>query len=309
MRTKPVSPRSTSRAAQGVHWLGVLAWAVPCVAAPLAAAAVGTTGVAPVGMLVPAMGALFSVLVARLVLAARADPGRRLSIACLVAGLLLWATSSVQVSLAPDGAMLQFPAPGEWFGLASGAAFAAHLFVDAAQRVRATLGDWLEAVVAAGGAVCLVAGVVVTPLSDVFARQGVPLLVALTYPAIDLLLLAVVVAQVVLRRRAVSAQTGILVAALVVLSGADLAGSVVNLVDGGYTYTLVGDVGWSLAFILLVDSACRERAEPRPGEHAPGRGLVTVAAAAAALVVLTVQPPGPARPYVVVPADVTFVAA
>jgi diguanylate cyclase (GGDEF)-like protein len=150
----------------------------------------------------------------------------------------------------------------------------------------------------------------VTPVADDFARQGVPLLVALTYPASDVLLMAIVVGQVMLRKRATSTGTAILLGGLVLLTVADVLGSAVNITKGAYTYSLLGDFAWCLGFILIAESACLPRREPRvAGEGSPAGGRVTVVSAAVALGVLAFQPGGAARPYVVVPAVVTFLAA
>jgi diguanylate cyclase (GGDEF)-like protein len=291
--------------------LGALSWAVPVVMLPLCTAGARNGGVVPGQLVVLGMALLFPILLTRLVLAAVRDPERRLATLSLAVAFLLWVAAAIQVSLAPAGhPAAQFPAPGEWLGLSAVAALAVHLFMDVARRVRSSVADWLEAIVASGGAVCLVALLVVTPLADEFARQGVPLLVALTYPVTDALLLAVVVAQVFLRRRALSAGTAILAGGLVVLTAADVAGSAVNLAKGAYTYGVVVDLAWSLAFILISESACRPRVEPRPSrEGSVEGGRATVGTAGVALVVLAIQPVGTARPYVVISAVVTFLAA
>jgi diguanylate cyclase (GGDEF)-like protein len=291
--------------------LGVLAWAVIVTAGTVAALNLDRAGVVPDQILVPSMGLLFACLVARVVAAAVRDRERRFASLSLALALVLWAAGSAQVNSAPNASTLTtFPAPGEWLFFASAAALAVYLFLDVANRVRSSVTDWLEAAVASGGAVCLVALLVVTPVADDFARQGVPLLVALVYPVLDIVLLAVVVAQLALHKRAISVSTMVLVAGLLVLTFADTSGTVVYLAQGNYGFGVIADVAWCVAYILLADSVCQQRAEPRPpGEGSAASGRVTVVAAAIALGVLALQPSGAARPYVVVPAIVTILAA
>ncbi len=291
--------------------LGALPWLVPLVGTPLAAANVGRTGTVPDWILVPGMALLFTTLVARVVVAAIRDRQRRFAASSFALALALWIAGGVQVNAAPDASTLTtFPAPGEWFFFAGAAALAAYLFLDVAGRVRPSTADWLEAVVASGGSVCVVALLVVTPLADDFARQGVPLLVALVYPVLDVVLLAVVVAQVALHKRAVSAGTAVLVSGLLLLTAADTSGTVVYLAKGTYAFGWLADLAWTVAYILLADSVCRRPVEPKPPrEGAAAGGRVTVGAAAVALSVIAFQPAGAARPYVVVPAVVTILAA
>ena len=294
-----------------VATLGVIAWFVLATATLVAALNLGPRGSVPDSILVPAMGLLFAVLVARTIGAAVSDPARKYSALSMGLALVLWATGSAQVNGSSAASTLtSFPAPGEWAFFASAAALATCLFLDVARRRRPSLTDWLEAAVASGGAVCVVALLVVTPVADDFSRQGVPLLVALVYPVLDVILLAVVIAQLSLHERAPSVGTAVLVAGLVLLMTADLSGTVVYLAQGTYAYGLVADVAWCLAWLLLADSVCRERREPKAAaENSKSGGRVTVGAAGIAVGVLAIQPGGAARPYVVVPAVVTILAA
>ena len=316
MAWKPALARASARRGRrkidyAVSLLGALAWLVLLIAAPLGALNLGSRGTVAESVAVPSMALIFLALVTRLVLAAAADRERRYATLSLALGLVLWAGGSAQVNSAPSGASVaQFPAPGEWLFVGSFLALAAYLFLDVASRVRPSVTDWLEAAVASGGAICLVALLVLTPFADDFARQGVPLLVALIYPAMDAVLLTVVIAQVALHKRAVSTGTAVLGVGFVLLTAADTSGSVVFLSSGTYAYGLLADVMWCAAYILIADSACRPRVEPKPvTESSAAGGRVTVGAAAVALGVLAVQPSGAARPYVVAPAVLTFIAA
>ncbi len=307
---KPGSNGGPRMAGRAVTALGILAPVAVATGTAAALIEVGPGRTVPADLVVPTMALTFAALIGRLGAAAVRDAERRIAILALALGLVLWAGGSAQVNAAPPNALVQFPAPGEWLFLASFLALAAHLFLDVGSWVRPTIKDWLEAIVASGGAISLVALLVVTPLADDFARQGVSLLVALMYPAMDTVLLAVVVAQVVLHRRAPSSGTAVLAAGLVVLTVADTWGLMVNLGQGNYGFGPVLEAGWGIAYILLAASACRSRVEPRaPKEGSATGGRVTLAAATVALTVLAFQPHGAARPYGVVPALVTFIAA
>ncbi len=238
---------------------------------------------------------------ARLAVAASLRPERRFATLALAPALLMWAGGSVRLSLAGITATVSFPSPGEWLFVSSTVLMAVHLSLDAAGRPRPTLADWLEAAVACGGAVCLAALLVVTPVAAAIGHQGVPLLVALVYPVLDVVLVLVVVAQTVLRTRALSAGTAATVAGLALLAVADTSGAVVTLSAGTYAYGLLQDFMWCAAYVLLTDGACRPRREPpAPGEPSSTGARLTVAAAAVALGVLVLQPTGAARLYVVV---------
>jgi diguanylate cyclase (GGDEF)-like protein len=291
--------------------LAVLPWAIMLIGTPIVIVVVGASGQIPAAVQVPVMATIFLALIARLVVTAVRVPGRRFSTGSLALALVLWAAGSAQVSSAPSaGATVQFPAPGEWLFVLSFLALAAFLFLDVAPRVRPSLADWLDATIASSGAISLVALAVLTPFADEFARHGVPLIVALIYPAMDVVLIAVVVGQVNLRRRAPSIETGILALGLVALTVADVSGSFVYIEAGNYGYSVLADFSWCMGYLLITDAACRRHSEPGPSSlQALAGGGVTVAAAAVALGALAFQPAGVGRPYVVVPAVITCVAA
>jgi diguanylate cyclase (GGDEF)-like protein len=290
--------------------LGIVAPVAVAAGTVAAVLRVGWTGAVPADVTVPAMAVCFAALVGRLVAAAVRDAERRIAVLALVAGLVLWACGSAQVTAVDEVDVASFPAPGEVFFTLSFVAVAAHLFLDVGSWVRAGTSAWLEAAVASGGAMCAMALLAVTPFADDFARQGVPLLVALIYPAMDAVLLTVVVAQVVLRRRAPSTGTALLTAGLAVLMVADTLGMAVNLGQGTYAFGPLHEAAWGAGYILLTASACRPRVEPRPARADSGSGgVVTIAAGAVALGVLAFQPQGVARPLAVVPALLTFLAA
>jgi diguanylate cyclase (GGDEF)-like protein len=227
----------------------------------------------------------------------------------LAAGLLLWAAGSAVLNAEGQPEVISFPAPGEWLFLAAYVGIAAFLLLDAAGRARPSFGDWLESTVTCGAAAAVAGLLLVTPVADEFGRQGVPLLVALTYPFLDATLLVVLIGQVRLGKREAARDTAMLAAGFVSLGVAD-ASLVVNLASGTYSYGLILDLLWVGGFLLIVEAACRPRRDARP--HAGGNardGRITVLAAAAALAVLTFPPHGEARFYVVIPAVLTLLAA
>jgi hypothetical protein len=209
--------------------LALAPWGVMTVGTVIASIHLDQSGLVPDVILIPGLALTFASLVLRLLVGAIRRRERRFGYLALLAALALWAAGSAQVNAAPTGALSHFPAPGEWLFLASAVAMAAHLVLDVASRVRPSPTDWLEAIVASGGAVCVVALFVLAPFSDEFARQGVALLVALVYPVTDAVLLAFVVAQVALRKRALSPATFVMAVGLVVLTAADTFGSAVNI--------------------------------------------------------------------------------
>jgi diguanylate cyclase (GGDEF)-like protein len=290
--------------------LGPAAWLVLAagVAATFVVPAPENGGVSE-SVTVVTIGTFFVVLVVRLVLVSIAWPGRRVSLLSLALGVLLWAAGAAVLNSSGQPSGIQFPAPGEWFFLAAYTGFASYLILDSTGRNQRSLSASLEAVVACGGAACLAGALMVTPVASQFGRQGVPLLVALLYPLLDMVLVALVLGQLVLRQRAASWTAAATLGGLAFFAIADTS-LVVNLSRETYDYGLTLDVCWLLGFLLLVGAACRPQSEPGD-QPAPRRFVAAsvVGAELVALVVLTFQPSGQARAYVVIPAVVTLLAA
>ncbi len=290
--------------------LALAPWVVLASGTTLAAFNLDAHGQIPEIILLPGLALTFLGLVLRLAVAAARRSERRSAQLALLLGLVLWALGSATVNSAPAGAQATFPAQGEWLFISAYVALAAHLVLDVAGRAKPSVPDWLEAVVISGGAVCLVALAVLAPFAEEFGRQGVGLLITLLYPVSDVVLMVVVVAQVALRKRTLSAGTFLAVGGLVVLTAADTFGTVVNLQQGTYAYGLLAAVCWCVGFLLVTDAAVRPRREPGSiGDDSAFGAHATLAAAAVALGVLVVQPLESARLYVLVPATITFVAA
>ncbi len=238
-------------------------------------------------VLMVTLTAFFVLLVVRLLLAAAIWPGRRVALLVLAAGVALWATGSAALN-ASGASSTEFPAPGEWLFLASYGAMAAYLLLDVGSRRGHPLAAWLDATIVCGGATVVAGALLLTPVVAALPDDGVPLLVALLYPVLDLSLALVVVAQSVLGTRAWSRVAWSLIAGFVLFAAAD-SSFLMNLSAGTYGFTIVLDLAWGVALALIVGAACRPRppvtAKPRPLPE-----VFLVGAALAALVMLLVLP-------------------
>lgn len=296
------------RAARVLGWLGVAAWVLLSAGGAAVLASLAPEGTVSGAVAGVAVGGMFSLLIVRLLCGIIVWPTRRIGLLLLAGGVLLWAAGSTTLTVG-TGSETTFPSPSEIIFLAAYAGIAASLLRDVPARAAAAASTWLEVIVIGGGAGALAGGLLVTPLAPAFGRQGVPLLVALLYPLLDVVLIVLVGGQIVLRQRPRSAATAELLVALLLLMAGDTS-LVVNLSEGTYSYGMVPGLLWVAGFVLLVDSACRP---PSPwGLAGLGRvsgGVGVVFAAGIAVVVLVFQPAGEARVWVVTPAVVTLVSA
>lgn len=255
------------------------------------------------------LGVFFISLLVRLAMAAIAQPERRAGLLSLLAGVLLWASGSAVLNGSGSPTLTVFPAPGEWLFLAAYVAMAAYLLVDGRRRTEAAAATWLETAIICGGTACIAGGLVVTPTARHLGTEGTGLLLALLYPLIDIALLLVVTGQVALRLRGgLRASSGLLLG-LGLFTVADLT-FIVHLRSGRYDFNLPSIVLWGAGFALIVGNACRSRAVAPPAAG-PTRGVLTmvIVSSIAATLVLAVDPHGSMRPYLLVPALGTLVAA
>ena len=295
--------------ARWVHRLGLAAWVVAALGAASTLVLPGPDNGAPVRYaLVVTLLTFFVLQVGRLLLAAAHEPGRRLALLFLTAGVALWAAGAATVSASQAVEMVSFPAPGEALYLLSYLGMVAFLLLDVAGRRLPTAAVWLEASVVCGAAACIAAFGVLTPLADHFDRGGVTLLLAILYPLIDLVLGTMVLAQMLLRQRDRSWRTAGLALAFLGLAVAD-SSFLVSLDHDSYSTSVLLDILWGASFAVLVGAAC---SRPRP---ASGRGRenlharTLVAAATVALLVLVLHPGGTIGWCVTLPAIVTLVGA
>ncbi len=257
------------------------------------------------------LGALFVLMLTRLVLSSIRMPRRALSNGLLAASMLMW-TAGGLVMQSAGAATVAFPAPQEWLFVASVVLLAAYLFFDAPGLRHTSTSMMLDSVVVACGSSCLVGVLVAGPFAEPFTRQGVPLLVALLYPIMDSLLLAALLGQIVAGARDLNSRTFTLLAGMTVMLLAD-TGLVRALSVGIYEYGAVNEVAWVSSYALMVAAAS---ATPREAEKIPSRprarawvGGATVAAAGVAVAVLTFQQPGQTRDLLISPAVLTLVTS
>ena len=292
---------------QLIRGLGRVSWLVAALGLGSTFALGGSQQDTPIrSAVLVSMAAFFVVLLARLVLAAVARPTRRLSLLILAAGVGLWAAGAAMVSGSQMVSVVTFPAPGEALYLASYLGMAAFVLLDVPRPSQATAAVWLETVVVCCAAVCLAGFAVLTPLSGTFERGGLQLLLAVLYPLIDLVLGALVLAQMMLQQRHRSLRTALLALGFFGLAVAD-SSFVLSLSSDVYSSSVLLDVVWGLSFAAIVGGAV---ARPRlVVARSPDRryaGLLPLVAALA-VVVLVLHPGGVIGLCVIVPAVVTLV--
>ncbi len=274
-----------------------------------------STGPAPADVLVIGMAVIFASLIIRTVIIAFVSPGRRVALAALAAGLVLWVAGAMVLNASSAPQLIRFPAPGEWFFLSAYIGFSTFLVLDRAGASRASAGGWLDAVIVCGGAAGLAGFLLITPLAGGFQDRDVSLLTALIYPLLDLVLLLLVLGQVILRQRSGARVYLRLIVGLTMLMVADTS-FLTSISSGTYGYGVLADLAWCAGFLLLVDAAGTPASgRPRSQMDAPSEAraprpssIPVVGAAAIALTTLTAQPPAAARPYVLVPAVATLTA-
>jgi diguanylate cyclase (GGDEF)-like protein len=301
--------RRAALASRTVRMLGIAIWIVISVGFILNL--IGANG--PSDMVRTAhiitLAVFFVLILLRIAIAAIARLRRRSALWVLFAALTLWAAGSAVLNASssePD--LTQFPAPGEWLFLASYLGIAGYLIIDTAHRLTAAVDGWLEAIVVCGGTACLAGSPLLVRVGGVVGGRGVPLLLAMLYPMIDVALILLVVAQVVLRVRRSLEKSAVLCLGLTLFAIADL-NFVTNLSDGTYGFNVVDGLLWAAGFALIVEAACRPGAEvlkalpKRPGP------LLMVGPAFIALSVLAVRPHTGLGPYLTWPAVLTLLAA
>jgi diguanylate cyclase (GGDEF)-like protein len=289
--------------------LAVAPWVVAGLGAASTLVLPGGAAGAPIrGALVATLALFFTLLLARLLLAATVYRSRRVSLLFLAAGVALWAAGSATVSAGQAVTTITFPAPGEGLYLLSYLGMAAFLMLDVPRGSVPRLAVWFEAAVVCGAATCLAAVTVLTPLSRHFARDGVPLLLAILYPVIDLLLAAIVLGQFVLRQRDASRRTVALALGFIGLAVAD-SSFLVNLASHSYSSNVLLDIVWGCSFAVLVGAAVSppRTVIGRPNEVNNSR--LMLAGTAVGLTILVLHPEGAISWFVTIPAIITLVCA
>ncbi len=303
------APRANLALSRIVGVLGPVGWAViaVCLAAHLL---VGDDSSETAQLiLVASLTVFFAILLVRLICAAIvATPRRRGALLVLIGAIALWAAGASYVNTDKLTDPTQFPAPGEWLFLASYIGMAAYLVLDERRRMSRALATWLDVVMVCGGTGCLAAIGLLMPVATAFGTSGLPLLLALLYPLIDVVLALVVIGQVVLRLRPDLRAAAMTCAGFVLLAYAD-GRFVASQASSSYNFSAVSDVIWGAGFALIVGSACRAGIVTLAAVPRRQGSVALICAAAAALVVLTLRPSDGLGPYVAIPAVLTLVAA
>lgn len=254
------------------------------------------------------LGTFFVLLLVRIATAAARWPQRRGALLVLSTSLSLWAAGSAVLNGSAEPDLTRFPAPGEWLFLASYLGMAGYLIIDGAHW-RSTARDiWLEAVVVCGGTTCLAASLLLTPMASIVGEGGVPFLLAVLYPMVDIMLALLVVGQVVLRVRRGIERSAVLCLGFVLFAIADL-NFVTHLSQGTYGFNELDGLLWAVGFALITQGACWSKNEvlkALPRQAGPG---LMVGGASIALAVLAVRPHAGLGIYLTAPAVLTLVAA
>lgn len=290
-----------------IRLLGVLGWIVLAGAGIIATISVQRTD-ADLDETVLIVGIILLVIIwiARIAVSATVWPSRRLALAALAVGIILWYVGSTILNAATPASGTTFPAPGEGFFLASYVGFAAFVVMDATTRSGRAETAWLDAVIMVGGVGAVAGAVLLSPFAQNFPEGGLPLLVAILYPMLDLALALVVVGQWALDARQWNRRTVSLIAGFVLLAVAD-SSLVLNLGSGTYGFTNVLAVMWGVAFMLIIGGACSPRApQVSMARRLPASFLI--GSFIVAIVMLLVRPQGLLGWAIGIPAAITLLA-
>ncbi len=253
-----------------------------------------------------AISLFFGLAILRAALAAVIRPSRRTALIPLALGVALWAVGSAALNASPEASTTAFPAPGEWLFLSSYAGLAGFLIFDVGGRRGRATTAWLDAAIICGGAGAIVGAILLTPFVQVFPEGGIPLLVALLYPLIDLVLALVVVGQWALSSRAWSRETVQLILGFVLMAVTD-SSLVLNLSGGTYAINTILSTMYGVSFMLIVDAGCI----PHPPMVSVSRRLPAAFLVASFMVSLTLlifRPAGALGFALAVPAAITLIA-
>lgn len=286
--------------------LGVAGWVVIVLAASVGLILSPTVAgeANQLGLLI-ALSIFFVLLIVRLGVAAAKQRARRPGLLALLAGVALWAAGSALLNGDSPEART-FPATGEWLFLSSYLAFAAFLVLDVSHKRGRNLTAWLDAAIMVGAVGAVAGALLLTPFVNAFPEGGIPLLVAILFPLIDVTLALVVVGQWALAARSLSRSTVSLIAGFVALAVAD-SSLVLNLSTGTYAFSTLLGFLWGMSFMLIADGAVIRR----PPAVAIARRLPAAFLAAAftvAVVLLVIRPVGLLGWAIAIPAAITLFA-
>jgi diguanylate cyclase (GGDEF)-like protein len=190
--------------------------------------------------------------------------GDRLAWSLMAVGMLAWLFGDMwwQLSLAIPGVQQWTPGIADaWYLSFYPCVVAALLLLSARSSAGAPLALWLDGLVAGLGAAAVAA-----LMFDVISSRSVPAtpgLVELAYPSADLVLLGLTIAVLAARRWRLTAPWSYLGAGCLSLVVTDTAW-LLQEAAGTYAQGSPWDVGWPIAFTLLVLGAWQPRAPQRP---------------------------------------------
>jgi diguanylate cyclase (GGDEF)-like protein len=257
-------------------------------------------------VLLVTMGLFFVTMLIRVIVAAVIWQPRRVALLALAGGIVLWALASAGLNAATPGTPTSFPSPGEVVFLASYIGFVAFILLDASSRSSRAETAWLDAAIVVGGTGAVAGALLLTPFATVFPEGGLPLLIAVLYPLIDLVLALLVVGQWALAARSGGRRTLTLILGFVVLAIADTS-LVLNLSTGTYGFTMLLDMAWGVSFMLIVGAAVA----PKPPQVSVARrlpGAFLVGSFIVAILLMLIRPDGVLGWAIGIPAAVTLLA-
>jgi diguanylate cyclase (GGDEF)-like protein len=304
--TRKRRPAGTSTTASTA--LGTIGWA--SIVIGFAAEKIGAAGSPEMAqnVLVTTLTIFFLAQIARLTLAVITTPERRITLSLLLVAVASWGVGSAILNGSELPDLTKFPAPGEVFFLVSYVAIVGYLIGSTRRSIRRPLDSWLHVLVICGGAACLSSTLLLLPVDSAYRGSGLGLLLALLYPLIDLVLALLVIGQMMLRLRDGGFWSVSLLAGFLAWAYAD-AHFVTQVGLGTYHFSVLSDAAYGIGFALIVSSACRpapKAARALPRRQGPAE---TLAAAAAAVVVLVLHPGHAIAPYLLVPAVLTLLGA
>jgi diguanylate cyclase (GGDEF)-like protein len=234
---------------------------------------------APPILVGPAIGLLFLAILARLVVLAVLRPGQRASLSVLAAGIVLFTAASAFVQTREP----QTISAVELLFLAFYVCVTAFLLLDVRRTGPRSAAVWLEAVLLASSTASAASFLLLAALGG--DQPGPAQVLALVYPAFDVLLAALVVAQMGLRNRPFGVRGLLLVVALLMFAASDSAFSA-TLSQGRYLSSALMSIGWAGGLALLALGAGMPRGTVRVDGSGSTPAALLVAAAAVAVLVL-----------------------
>lgn len=229
-------------------------------------------------LVLAAIALLFLAMLARLVVLAVLRPGQRASLVVLAVGYTLFVCGSAFVQTRAPKTL----SPVELLFVGFYLCLTAFLLLDVRRTGPRSAAVWLEAVLLATATASFASFVLLAALGGQDAPTSQ--LLALVYPACDVVLAALVMAQMGLRNRPFAVRGLLMLIGLLLFALSDSAFSK-NLAEGSYASTAVMSIGWAAGLALLSLGAGLPRGEVRvDGSSETPAALLVVSAAVAVLV-------------------------